>query len=129
MMLPQWARQFALGGPGPVEVHTLQARLDLSDVRDVVRAYRLLVERGRPGEVYNVGSGLSRRSGEVFELLRGMADPTRPVVELQAGLKQEPIADVARLVRCTGWHATIPLETTISDTLAWWRQRCHMAGG
>ena len=120
MMLPQWTRQFACGTE-PVRVYTLDAHLDLSDVRDVVRAYRLLGEHGRRGEVYNVGSGIQRRSGDILELLRRAADPNRPVVELRGGFKQEPIADVGRLVRCTGWRPEIPLERTISDTLEWWR--------
>ncbi len=127
MMLPQWARQFAAGGSEPVEVYTLDAHLDLSDVRDVVRAYRLLVERGRRGEVYNVGSGVSHRSGEVLELLRRMADPARPLVELQPGFKQDPIAETSRILRCAGWQARLPLETTVSDTLAWWQQ-LHQGG-
>lgn len=105
-----------------MEVYTLDARIDLSDVRDVVRAYRLLLERGRPGEVYNVGSGISRRTGDILELLRGMAGPKRPVVERRPGFKQDPIADVTRLVECTGWSARIPLEQTVADTWAWWRK-------
>jgi len=122
MMLSQWARQFAAAGSNPVEVYTREARIDLSDVRDVVRAYRLLAERGRSGEVYNVGSGVSRPSGDVLDLLHQMADPGRPVVELTPGPKQDPIADVTRLVECTGWCARVPIETTVADTLAWWRQ-------
>lgn len=122
MMLPEWARQFAIDSSEPVKVHTRDAQVDLSDVRDVVRAYRLLIERGRRGEVYNVGSGISRRAGDVLELLREMADPKRPVVELRPGFKQDPIGDVSRLLRCTGWRARIPLETTVSDTLTWWRR-------
>ena len=122
MMLPQWARQFAAGGSRPVEVHTLDAQLDLSDVRDVVRAYRLLLGRGRRSGVYNVGSGVSRTSRDVLDLLRNMADPTRPVIELRGGFKQDPIADTARILRCTGWRARVSLETTVSDTLAWWQR-------
>ena len=123
LMLPEWSRQFAQGGPEPVRVQTCDAYVDLSDVRDVVRAYRLLAQRGRRGEVYNVGSGVSRRSGHILELMRGMADPARPVVELQPGFKQDPIADVTRLVRATGWTPEIPLEQTVADTLAWWREK------
>jgi GDP-4-dehydro-6-deoxy-D-mannose reductase len=126
MMLPQWARQFAASSQ-PVEVHTLDAHLDLSDVRDVVRAYRLLMEQGRRGEVYNVGSGVSRRSGDILEILRKLADPTRPVVELHPGFKQDPVADTTRIFRRAGWRATLPVETTVSDTLAWW-QRLSQGG-
>ncbi len=121
MMLAQWARQFARGGGEPVEVHTCDARIDLSDGRDVVRAYRLLAKRGRRGEVYNVGSGVSRRSGDVLQLLRRIADPSRRIVVRRPGFKQDPIADITRLRECTGWCARIPLETTVADTLAWWQ--------
>lgn len=126
MMLPQWARQFTRGGCEPVEVHTLDAHLDLTDGRDVVRAYRLLIEHGKIGEIYNIGSGISRRSGDILDLLRKMADPKRPIVESRPETKQEPIADITRLVECTGWEATIPLEKTIADTLDWWRQAFHL---
>jgi GDP-4-dehydro-6-deoxy-D-mannose reductase len=123
LMLPQWLAQFVRGGDDAVEVHTLDAHLDLTDVRDMVRAYRLLMERGRPGETYNVGSGVCRRSGDVFDVLRALAGPARPVVELHPGFKQKPIADIARLTSQTGWHPGIPLEQTIADALRWWRER------
>ena len=122
MMLPQWARQFARDESDPVEVYTRDAMIDLTDVRDVVRAYRLLIERGRRGEVYNVGSGVARRSGDVLDVLRNLADPQRPIVELHPGRKQDPIANIARLVQCTAWQPMIPIETTVADTLSWWRQ-------
>jgi len=122
MMLSQWARQFAAGGSRPVEVYTRDAQIDLCDGRDAVRAYRLLIEQGRSGAVYNVGSGIGRPSGDVLDILHHLADPQRPIVELRPGFKQDPIADIGRLVRCTGWRATIPLETTAADTLAWWEE-------
>ncbi len=128
MMLPQWAEQVARGGSDPIEVYTLDAWLDLTDVRDVVRAYRLLAERGKRGEVYNVGSGVNRRSGDVFELLRGDEGRGRPVVETRPGVKQDAVADATRLERATGWRPAIPLEQTVGDTLAWWRARVSSRG-
>ncbi|MBN2024792.1 MAG: NAD(P)-dependent oxidoreductase [Pirellulales bacterium] len=121
MMLPQWARQFALETETPVEVHTRDAWIDLSDVRDVVRAYRLLTSIGHPGTVYNVGSGRNRRSGDVLDALRALAGPNRPVVELRPGRKQDPIADITRLSVQTGWTPKIPLDQTVADTWAFWR--------
>jgi GDP-4-dehydro-6-deoxy-D-mannose reductase len=123
MMLSQWARQLARPGPQPLFVQTRDAHLDLTDVRDVVRAYRLLIQRAERGGVYNVGSGINRRSGDVVDLLREIAGSSRPIVELRPGPKQDPIADVARLMRATGWRPAVPLEQTVSDTLAWWRRR------
>ena len=121
MMLPQWTRQFVLGGPEPVEVLTRQARLDLTDVRDVVRAYRLLAERGSAGAVYNVGAGKAILSGEVLDLLRSLTDPRRPIRELQPGPKYDRLADCRRLEELALWRPEIPVERTVSDTLAWWR--------
>ncbi len=128
VMLVDWVRQFAGGGSNPIEAYTCDAHLDLCDVRDVVRAYRLLMEHGESGTAYNVGSGVNRRSGDILDLLRRMADPDRSVVELHPGFKQEPIADVTRLVRVTGWSPDIPLEQTLADTLDWWRRREEKRG-
>ena len=123
MMLSQWAQQFTSGRSDPVKVYTRDAQIDLTDVRDVVRAYRLLVLHGRRGQTYNVGSGSSRRSGDVLEILRQLADPGRQIIETRPGFKQDPIAEIVRLVRTTGWQAAIPLKQTVSDTLSWWRRQ------
>jgi len=122
MMLPAWAAQFARGD-SPVKIHTSQAVIDLCDVRDVVRAHRLLAERGQPGNIYLVGSGVPRTSGEVFRLLHRLADPARPVIEIRPGLKYDPIARIDKLTRTTGWKPAIPLETTVRDTYHWWLDR------
>ncbi len=124
MMLPEWAKQFAEQQSGPVEVRTRDAVIDLSDVRDVVRAYRLVVEHGQPGNVYNVGSGRPICSGDVLDLLRRLAGPERPIRETRPGPKQDPIADIARLRRQTGWRPEVPLEQTVADTWAYWRENC-----
>lgn len=122
LMLPQWIRQVAADDNGPIEVYTRNAWLDLCDVRDVVRAYRLLVEHGETGGIYNVGTGESRRSGDILEQLLDIANCDRPIVETRPGTRQEPIADLTRLADRTEWHPTIPLEQTIRDTLTYWRQ-------
>lgn len=123
MMLPEWAHQFAARPSGPVEVHTRDAVVDVTDVRDVVRAYRLLAARGTPGRVYNLGSGRPRRSGDVLNLLRRLAGPDRPIRETQPGAKQEFIANTARLRDQTGWQPEVSLEQTVADTWAYWRHR------
>ncbi len=128
MMLPQWARQLAAcekqpDDERPLEVHTLDALVDLSDVRDVVRAYRLLGRRGRSGEIYNVGCGVARRSGDLLERLMQIGGSRRPVVELRPGAKQDPIADISRLQSETGWRPQIAIEQTLKDTLQYWREQ------
>lgn len=121
LMLPEWCIQIADGGDQPVRVWNMDSHFDITDVRDVVRAYRLLAATGRKGEVYNVGSGISRRSGDVVERLRQVAGVDRALVELSPGIKQEPIADISRLQQLTDWRPEIPLQQTLADTLAYWK--------
>jgi GDP-4-dehydro-6-deoxy-D-mannose reductase len=127
LMLPQWVKQVAENTNGPVEVYTRDAWLDLCDVRDVVRAYRLLARRGQSGEVYNVGTGKSLRSGDLLEELLEIAKVERTVIETRPGFRQERIADPMRLVACTGWQPEFPIRQTIFDTLAWWREKLTRA--
>ena len=123
LMLPAWAQQFASAEDKPVRVYNRDSWIDLSDVRDVVRAYRLLVERGDNGGIYNVGSGHRQRSGDVLAVLQQLAGSPREVLELHPGEKQNWIADRRRLTACTGWEPEIPLTQTVADTLAYWRHR------
>lgn len=111
-------------GSTSLRVGTLTTRRDFTDVRDVVAAYRLLIERGDPGEVYNVCSGRDVAMAEVAAQLLALAgtdlaletDPelVRPVdVPVLRG-------DASKLHAVTGWEATTPLATTLADVLASW---------
>lgn len=126
LLLAQWARQVAEGREA-IEVRSLDAWLDLSDVRDAVRAERLVMEHGRRGCAYNLGSGVNRRSGEVMDLLLAASGRRFEVVETRPGRTQNPIADTSRLRAATAWQPEIPLEQTVADTLAWWRERLSAA--
>ena len=121
-MLPEWAEQFACPGNEPIRVITLDSYLDLSDVRDVVRAYDLLIKQGGRG-IYNVGSGVCTRSGDVFQQLLDLTGRTREVVESRPGLRQHAVADPSRLAADTSWRPRIPLRQTVADTLAYWQSR------
>jgi GDP-4-dehydro-6-deoxy-D-mannose reductase len=124
MMLPEWAEQVVREGEEPIRVRSLNTWIDLTDVRDVVRAYRLLVARADAGGIYNVGSGAPRRTGDIFKRMIQLAKSARSAQELgSGGEKWDPIADIDRLSTCTGWRPEMPLEQTIADTLAYWRQR------
>jgi GDP-4-dehydro-6-deoxy-D-mannose reductase len=105
----------------------LTPRRDFTDVRDVVRAYRLLVTEGQPGEAYNVCSGVDVPVSEVADAL--IAEARRPMrVELDPS-RLRPVelpalrGDPGKLRAATGWAPEIPLERTLSDLLGWWRQR------
>jgi GDP-4-dehydro-6-deoxy-D-mannose reductase len=112
-------------GSGTVKIGNLAARRDFTDVRDVVRAYRLLAERASGGEAYNICSGTAIAIDDIARRLLALAgsdlalevDPERlrpvdvPVVR----------GDPSRLMDATGWRPEIPLDTTLADTLAYWR--------
>lgn len=107
-------------------VGNLKAMRDFTDVRDVVRAYALLVEHGKAGETYNVGSGHAVSIQDVLDLIISQSsaevevkvDPNKirpvdvPIIE----------ADTTKLREATGWERKIPLEQTIRETMDYWRQ-------
>lgn len=108
-------------GETKVKVGNLSPKRDFTDVRDVVRAYRLMVEHGRPGEVYNVCSGQAIAVQELADAFIRMA--TIPMELVPDPELQRPVdipvllGDSTRLRRDTGWEPTIPLETTLRDLL------------
>lgn len=107
-------------------VGNLDAKRDFTDVRDVVRAYMLLGEKGKSGELYNVGSGHARAIREILDIIisnseidiKITVDPERlrpsdiPVIE----------ADISKIKADTGWQPEIPIEETIKNTLDYWRK-------
>jgi GDP-4-dehydro-6-deoxy-D-mannose reductase len=123
MIIPDWVRQLIDGGSDPIRVICLDTFLDLSDVRDIVRGYRDLARAGRPGRIYNVGSGVCRRGGDLLDLLRQMTDASRPVVEQAPGRRQHPIADISRIRDEVGWRPEIPIEQTLGDVVNDWRNK------
>jgi GDP-4-dehydro-6-deoxy-D-mannose reductase len=118
--LPSFARQLARGATS-LQVGNLQARRDLLDVRDVVRAYRCLADRGQGGQVYNVCSGRAVSMRDALDLLVSIAG--RPVPVCVDPERVRPV-DVPLLqgdpsrIRSLGWSADIPLATTLADLLA-----------
>ncbi len=116
-------------GCRPPEISTgnLSSKRDFTDVRDIVRAYRLLGEKGISGKTYNVGRGIAVSIEYILNTAMGLSeipilhrtDPNRlrksdiPVIE----------PDVSEILRDTGWKAEIPIEKTVSDTLDYWRKQ------
>lgn len=114
-------------GEQVVKVGNLSPERDFTDVRDVVRAYRLMVDAGTAGEVYNVCSGTAVAVQSLAEQLIGMATvPMR--LEADPDL-QRPVdipvlrGDASKLHRDTGWVPEIPLSTTLEDLLDFQRAR------
>jgi len=130
-VLPNVARQIARaerdGVPVEVTVGNVDTRRDFMDVRDMVRAQLLLLERGDPDAVYLACTG---RSIPVRELIEGLAALARVPVTFRsdAGLRREGeqpdlYGSPDRLRADTGWTPEIPMQTTLADTLDWWRER------
>lgn len=121
-MLPEWAEQAARKLP-QLRVKHLGTWVDVTDVRDVVRAYRLLAERGARDGVYNVGCGVPRRTGELVDALIRISGTAPEIVELAPGdEKFDPIADFRRVQTATGWRPQIDIERTLRDTLQYWQE-------
>jgi GDP-4-dehydro-6-deoxy-D-mannose reductase len=113
----RWAPEISVGN--------LEARRDITDVRDTVRAYRLILEKGEPGRPYNVCSGRALSIRELLDLLLARArvpiaikiDPAR----LRPNDTPLLLGDPGRLRDELGWTPAIPLEQTLDDLLEYWR--------
>jgi len=130
-----FAKQIAsieAGNQDPIiRVGNLNAQRDFTDVRDTVRAYWLALEKGRPGEVYNIASGTAVT---IQELLDGLLELSEAKVEIEIDPERLRPSDVEILIgdyskfnADTGWEPRIPLAQTLRDLLDYWRQRVGVA--
>jgi GDP-4-dehydro-6-deoxy-D-mannose reductase len=110
-----------------ISVGNLESQRDLTDVRDTVRAYRLLMAHGRPGRTYNVCTGRAYAIKDVLAELRRQATREIEVRVDEARLRPADqallVGNPARLTSDTGWRPEIPLSQTLADLLAWHRAR------
>jgi GDP-4-dehydro-6-deoxy-D-mannose reductase len=109
-----------------IETGNLQTRRDLSDVRDVVAAYLLLMERGRSGEVYNVGSGITYSMRGVLDRLIALSGANVQVRQKDSLVRATDVPDIRanaeKLRRETGWTTQYTLDQTLQHILDFWRQ-------
>lgn len=126
-----FCRQMALieaGRQEPVlHVGNLEARRDFTHTADVARALWLLLERGTPGEVYNLCSGAATRIGDIVELVRQQGRVPVDVRVDPARLRpsDEPIlvGDNSKLRQATGWEPRIGMAQIVAEVLDYWRAR------
>lgn len=124
-VVPAFARQvneIASGRSEPrIRVGNLESTREFLDVRDVVEAYRLILEKGHPGMAYNVGAGGSVRIGLLLEKLCRIAG-VQPQLEVDAQrfrpTDARPVLDATRLRDHTGWQPRYTLDQTLADALA-----------
>lgn len=126
-----WARQIAQIERGVVKpvikVGNLKVKRDFTDVRDVVRAYFLLMQKGKRGEIYNVCSGKAVFLQRILDLLLSFSSPE---IAVQTDSRKFRKADISLLVGSnqkiksdTSWKPEIPLEKTLFDLWEYWRKK------
>ena len=135
-VVPALARQVAeavRSGAHALYTGNLEARRDISDVRDVVRAYRALALHGEPGEVYNVCSGVAVSIREVAERLLRTAGVDMPIVVDPERVRPielpELRGDPSRLKAATGWSPAVDFDDTLADVLEYWKRPAAEAAG
>lgn len=129
-VISDFCRQIAMiekgNAPAVMSVGNLTARRDFTDVRDVVRAYRLLGEKGVSGRTYNVGRGKAVAIQYILDTALGFSAADIEVRQDPARMRASDIPviepDTARILSDTGWKAEISMEKTIEDTLNYWRK-------
>jgi GDP-4-dehydro-6-deoxy-D-mannose reductase len=115
-----------------IRVGNLDAVRDFTDVRDMVRAYWLAVTKAKPGEVYNIATGVGMTIREMLDRLVEMA-------EVEVRIETDPerlrpsdveilIGDASKFRADTGWEPQVPFEQTLKDTLDFWRERERARG-
>jgi len=110
-----------------ITVGNLEAKRDFTDVRDMVRAYWLALQKGEPGEVYNICSGKAVSIQEVLDKLLRLSEKEikieRDVERLRPADIPLLLGDSSKFRGKTGWEPEIPFEKTLQDTLDYWRGR------
>ncbi|MFH0952034.1 MAG: GDP-mannose 4,6-dehydratase [Patescibacteria group bacterium] len=108
-------------------VGNLEVKRDISDVRDVVIAYADLMEKGRPGEIYNVCSGQSYTIKYILEKLISYSDKEIQYQVDKSLFRPNDIpvlwGDNSKIRSAIDWQPTIPIERTLKDILKYWRQK------
>lgn len=123
---PAFAKQIAAieedAGDAVIYVGNLEAKRDFTDVRDIVRAYHMIVEKGKPGEAYNIASGLAHSIRHLLDTLLQLSD-----IEIEVRVDPERLrpvdvpeirGDSRKLRRDTGWQPKLSFEDTLRDVLS-----------
>ncbi|MBR6381147.1 MAG: GDP-mannose 4,6-dehydratase [Lachnospiraceae bacterium] len=130
-VIPSWCKQAAeisrSGKPGVMQTGNLEIRRDFSDVRDIVRAYRMIVESEDCTEIYNVGSGRSLHLRELLEAVTGYCDQP---IELTVNPKLlRPIenpticCDHSKITRMLGWQPEHDILDTVREIYEYYREK------
>jgi len=116
LLIPEWISKLRSGKP-TITVGNLNSWMDISDARDVVKAYRMLADRQFSGTTFNVGSGQATCSGDIFNTLQKLLKIQCQVHESQPGTNFLPIANTAQIQNRVGWKTTISIEQMLQDCI------------
>lgn len=109
-----------------LRVGNLSSRRDITDVRDTVRAYRMIIRRGEPRRPYNVCAGRAYEISQLLKILMEMSHARVRLEEDPARMRPSDtpllLGDRSRIGTEVGWQPEIPIERTLSDLLEYWRQ-------
>lgn len=110
-----------------LKVGNLAAKRDFTDVRDTMAAYVTILEKGEPGDVYNIGSG---RSVEIKEILNKLLSFSEKEIRVEQDKElmrpidvPDLVCDNSKIKNVTGWEPTIDIDTTLRETLEYWREQ------
>ena len=117
--LAMQAAEISAGVKQEMQTGNLEITRDFTDVRDIVRGYRILMEKGRLGEIYHLGRGEGTKLAGALQALRDISGHALPQMVDPARLRGVDlpllVADVSKIRNDTGWSAQIPIETTMKD--------------
>jgi GDP-4-dehydro-6-deoxy-D-mannose reductase len=110
-----------------ISVGNLDAQRDFTDVRDIARAYWLSLEKGKKGEVYNIGTGKAYRIKEILDMLLSLAGDNIEVRVDPDRLRPSDVpillSDSTKFRKITGWEPKIPFTQSLKDLLDFWREQ------
>jgi len=116
--------------PPVMKVGQLSSKRDISDVRDIVRGYQLLMKKGITGEAYNICSG---KASSIKNVLKTLLSLSKSKIKVKTDEKKSRPAEIfvlagdnSKIKRTTGWKPRISIETTLEDTLNFWRRRYNL---
>lgn len=108
-----------------LHVGNIETRRDFTNVKDMVRAYILAIEKGKDGEVYNIGSGVSYKISDILNKLISMSSSKIEIEKDEAlfrpGDTPDLVCDARKFIELTGWKPQISIDTTLKNTLDYWR--------
>lgn len=129
-VVPDFAKQIAMIEKNKkkpaMKVGNLESKRDFADVRDIILAYTMLVENGKAGEVYNIGSGASYKIADILDILLSLSKVKITVEQDSSLFRPTDTPDIrcdnTKLLSICDWKPQVSIEDSLRDTLEYWRK-------